>query len=351
MNIKRKKTRKLMVGGGQIGAGAPIVVQSMTKTDTRNTAATLRQIRALAREGCEIVRLAVPDMAAARALGPIAERSPIPLIADIHFDYRLALESLKQGVSALRINPGNIGARWKLKEVVEALKDKGAPLRVGVNAGSLEKGLLKKYGHPTPEALVESAAQNIEALEAMGFSDIKVSLKASGVPATVDAYRLFSKRYRYPLHVGISEAGPEFQGIIKSATGLGMLFAEGIGDTVRVSLTAPPAREVRTAWEILKALGIRKRGVEIISCPTCGRTCVDLLSLVKQAERRLKGIDEPITVAVMGCVVNGPGEAREADFGIASGKGSGLVFRHGKVVARVPESKLIDRLMREIEKR
>ena len=351
MDIKRKKTRKLMVGGVQIGAGAPIVVQSMTKTDTRNTAATLRQIRALAREGCEIVRLAVPDMAAAKALGPIAERSPIPLIADIHFDYRLALEALKQGVSALRINPGNIGARWKLKEVVEALKDKGAPLRVGVNAGSLEKGLLKKYGHPTPEALVESAVVNIEALEAMGFSDVKVSLKASGVPATVDAYRLFSKRYRYPLHVGISEAGPEFQGIIKSATGLGMLFAEGIGDTVRVSLTAPPVKEVRTAWEILKALGIRKRGVEIISCPTCGRTCVDLLSLVKQAERRLKGIDEPITVAVMGCVVNGPGEAREADFGIASGKGSGLVFRHGKVVARVPEKKLIDRLMREIEKR
>jgi (E)-4-hydroxy-3-methylbut-2-enyl-diphosphate synthase len=344
----RKRTIRITLGGVPIGGGAPIAVQSMTKTDTRNVRATLRQVRALAREGCEIVRIAVPDMEAAKALGKIRKGSPVPLVADIHFKWKLALESLRQGVDGLRINPGNIGARWKLEEVVAALKDRGAPLRVGVNAGSLERDLLKKYGHPSAEALVESAARNIEALDEMGFTDVKVSLKASGVPSTVEAYRLFSKRYRNPLHVGISEAGPEFQGIVKSAAGMGILFAEGIGDTVRISLTASPVKEVRTAWEILKALGLRERGVNIISCPTCGRTCVDLKRLVKEAEKRLKHLKEPVTVAVMGCAVNGPGEAREADFGIASGKGSGLVFRKGRVVARVPEKKLIDRLMKEI---
>jgi len=345
---KRKKTKRIFVGSVAVGGGAPIAVQSMTKTDTRNTRATLRQIRALAREDCEIVRCAVPDMEAAVALGKIVKGSPLPVIADIHFDWRLALESLRQGVDGLRVNPGNLGARWKLKEVVAALKDTGVPVRVGVNAGSLEGDLLKKYGHPAPEALVESAARNIEALEAMGYSNLKVSLKASSVPLTVEAYRLFSKKYRYPLHVGISEAGPEFQGIIKSSVGLGTLLAEGIGDTVRVSLTAQPQKEVRTAWEILKSLGLREHGVNLISCPTCGRTCVDMGALVREAGRRLKHIKEPLTVAVMGCAVNGPGEAREADFGIASGHGEGLVFKKGKVVARVPEGKLIERLMKEI---
>ncbi len=345
---KRRKTKRISVGRVPVGGGAPIAIQSMTKTDTRDSRATLRQIRSLAKEDCEIVRCAVPDKEAALALGKIVGGSPIPVIADIHFDWRLALESLKQGVHGLRVNPGNLGARWKLKEVVAALKDTGVPIRVGVNAGSLEKDLLKKYGHPAPEALVESAARHIEALEEMGYSNVKVSLKASGVPATVDAYRLFSKKYRYPLHVGISEAGPEFQGIIKSSVGLGILFAEGIGDTVRISLTAAPAKEVRTAWEILKSLGLRTHGVNLISCPTCGRTCVDMKKLVREAERRLKHITEPVTVAVMGCAVNGPGEAREADFGIAGGKGEGLVFRKGKVVAKVPENELIERLMQEI---
>ena len=348
MPIKRKKTKQIFVGNVAVGGGAPIVVQSMTKTDTRDVRATLRQIRALAKEGCEIIRCAVPDKDAALVLGRIVKGSPIPVIADIHFDWRLALESLSQGVDGLRINPGNLGARWKLKEVVAALKDTGVPVRVGVNAGSLEKDLLKKYGHPAPEAMVESAARNIEALEAMGYSNLKVSLKASGVLASVEAYRLFSRKYRYPLHVGISEAGPEFQGIIKSSVGLGTLFSDGIGDTVRVSLTAAPQKEVRTAWEILKSLGLRQRGVNLISCPTCGRTCVDMGALVREAQRRLKHIEEPVTVAVMGCAVNGPGEAREADFGVASGKGEGLVFKKGKVVAKVPEAELIDRLMKEM---
>lgn len=345
---KRRKTKQILVGSVAIGGDSPIAIQSMTKTDTRDVQATLRQIRALYKVGCEIIRVAVPDNDAAIALGKIIKSSPMPVIADIHFDWRLALESLKQGVHGLRVNPGNLGARWKLAEVVAALKDTGVPVRVGVNAGSLEKDLLKKYGHPAPEALVESAARNLAILDELGYSNVKVSLKASGVPATVAAYRLFSKKYRFPLHVGISEAGPEFQGIIKSSVGLGMLFAEGIGDTVRVSLTAQPQIEVRTAWEILKSLGLRERGVNIISCPTCGRTCVDMKSLVKEAEKRLKHIKDPITVAVMGCAVNGPGEAREADFGIASGHGEGMVFKKGKVVARVPEDKLIDRLMEEI---
>ncbi len=347
---KRKKTRRIYVGGVPIGGGSPIAVQSMTKTDTRDVRATVRQIRGLEREGCEIIRCAAPDMAAARALGDIVRSVTIPVIADIHFDWRLALEALRRGVHGLRINPGNIGAGWKVKEVVEALKDRGVPVRVGVNAGSLEKDLLKKYGHPAPEALVESAARNVALIEELGYGNIKVSLKASGVPATVEAYRLFSKKYRYPLHVGVSEAGPLSQGLVKSSVGLGILFAEGIGDTVRVSLTANPAREVRAAYGILGALGIRRRGVEIVSCPTCGRTRVDLRALVSETEKRLKGIEAPITVAVMGCAVNGPGEAREADFGIASGKGAGLVFRKGKVVARAGEKGLVNALLKEIKK-
>jgi len=346
---KRKTTRKLLLGGVPIGGGSPVSVQSMTKTDTRDVAATVRQIRSLERAGCEIIRLAVPDMDAAKALGAIKRRVGIPMVADIHFDWRLALEALRQGVDGLRINPGNIGADWKLRELVAALRDRPVPVRVGVNAGSLGKDLLKKYGHPSAEALVESAERHIGLLEEMGYSNIKVSLKASGVIPTVEAYRLFSKKHRYPLHVGITEAGPLFQGLIKSSMGLGMIFGQGIGDTVRVSLTAKPVEEVRAAYEILRSLRLRQRGVEIVSCPTCGRTCVDLKGLVGKVEARLKRISEPVTVAVMGCVVNGPGEAREADFGIASGKGEGMIFRRGRVVSRVKESELVDELVRTIE--
>ena len=347
---KRKATSKLMLGNVPVGGGSPVSVQSMTKTDTRDVGATVRQIRSLERAGCEIIRLAVPDMEAAKALGQIKRKVRLPMVADIHFDWRLALEALRQGVDGLRINPGNIGADWKLRELVAALGDRPVPVRIGVNAGSLSKDLLKKYGHPSPEALVESAERHIELLEGMGYSRIKVSLKASGVLPTVEAYRLFSKKHRYPLHVGITEAGPLFQGLIKSSMGLGMIFSSGIGDTVRVSLTAKPVEEVRAAYEILRALDLRRRGVEIVSCPTCGRTCVDLKGLVVRVEGRLKGVSDPVKVAVMGCVVNGPGEAREADYGIASGKGEGMIFKRGKVVKRVKEDMLVDALVEIIEK-
>ncbi|MDA8340333.1 MAG: flavodoxin-dependent (E)-4-hydroxy-3-methylbut-2-enyl-diphosphate synthase, partial [Nitrospiraceae bacterium] len=332
------------------GGGSPISVQSMTKTDTRDVNATANQILSLEAAGCEIIRLAVPDMEAAQALGKIKSqisnlKSQIPMIADIHFDWRLALEAIKQGVDGLRLNPGNIGAKWKVKEVVAAAKEKNIPIRIGVNAGSLEKELLQKYGHPTPEALVESAEGHIKILEELNFQDIKVSLKASNVMKTVDAYRLFSENYDYPLHIGISEAGPPFTGIIKSAVGLGMLLSEGIGDTMRVSLTAEPEEEIRVAYEILKSLGIRRRGPELISCPTCGRCQVDLRPLAQKVEDILKNVSKPISVAVMGCVVNGPGEAREADFGIAGGKGKGLVFKKGEVVKKVKEEELLDALI------
>lgn len=342
---KRRKTRQLMIGPVAVGGTAPISVQSMTKTDTRNVGATVRQIRSLEAAGCELIRLAVPDMDAALALGKIKSRVTIPMIADIHFDWRLALEAVAQGIDALRINPGNIGAKWKIKEVVSAVRERNIPIRIGVNAGSLEKDILKEFGHPTAEALVQSAARHIGILEDLGYDNLKVSLKASGVLPTVEAYTLFAKKFSYPVHVGITEAGPMFQGLIKSGMGLGMIFAEGIGDTMRVSLTASPVHEVRAAWEILRALGLRQRGVEIVSCPTCGRTCVDLKTLVRRVESALGGLNEPVKVAVMGCAVNGPGEAREADFGIASGKGNGIIFRKGKVVATVPESELVATLV------
>ena len=322
----------------------------MTKTDTADTKSTIRQIKSLESSGCEIIRLAVPDMNAAKALGKIKKSIQIPMIADIHFDWRLALEAVRQGVDGLRINPGNIGARWKIQEVVTAANDLGIPIRIGVNAGSLEKDLLEKYRHPVPEALVESAGRNIQILEGMDFTNIKVSLKASDVLRTVEAYRLFSERYAYPLHIGISEAGPPSQGIIKSSVGLGILLHEGIGDTIRVSLTADPKEEVRVAYAILGSLGLRKRGVNIISCPTCGRTRIDLKGLVKKVESRIRKIDKPITVAVMGCVVNGPGEAREADFGIAGGNGRGILFRKGKIIKKVKEEELLDSLFKEIQK-
>jgi (E)-4-hydroxy-3-methylbut-2-enyl-diphosphate synthase len=345
----RKKTRTIYVGKVPVGGGNPIVVQSMTKTDTADVKSTIKQIKSLDASGCEIIRLAVPDMNAAKTLGKIKKSIRIPLIADIHFDWRLALEAIKQGVDGLRINPGNIGARWKIKDVVNAAGERGISIRIGVNAGSLEKELLKKYGHPKPEALVESAERHIQILEELKFTNIKVSLKASEVLKTVKAYRLFSERYDYPLHIGISEAGPPSRGIIKSSVGLGILLSERIGDTIRVSLTAEPEEEVRVAYEILKSLRLRKKGVDIISCPTCGRCRIDLKGLATKVEHKFRDIDKPITIAVMGCVVNGPGEAREADFGIAGGKGRGIIFKKGKILRTVKEDELLDALLEEIE--
>jgi len=346
--IRRRQTREIRIGNTAVGSGNPVPVQSMTKTDTRDIAATVRQILSLESAGCEIIRLAVPDMDAAKALGPIKKAVSVPLIADIHFDWRLALESLVQGIDGLRINPGNIGADWKVKEVVAAAKERRIPVRIGVNAGSLEKELLKKYGHPTPEAIVESAERHIRILENLDFKDIKVSLKASNVMMTVEAYRLFSSKFDYPLHIGITETGPAATGAIKSAVGLGILLAEGIGDTMRVSLTAEPEEEVRVAYEILRAVGIRKRGAEIISCPTCGRCEVDMKPIAEEVERALRSVARPITVAVMGCAVNGPGEAQEADYGIAAGKGEGLLFRKGEIVKKVPEKELLAELLKLI---
>ncbi len=348
--VHRRKTRKIFVGNVPVGGGSPVSVQSMTKTDTRDTKSTLKQIRALAKSGCEIIRIAVPDIDAAKAIGKIRKNSPIPVIADIHFDWRLALEAIKQGVDGLRINPGNIGARWKVAEVVSAASEKNIPIRIGVNAGSLSRKLLEKYRHPLPAALVESAAEHIDILESLRFRNIKVSLKASNVLTTVGAYRLFSKKFRYPLHAGISEAGPSFTGIIKSSVGLGIILSEGIGDTVRVSLSADPLEEVRVAYEILKSLGLREKGVNIISCPTCGRCQIDIRGLASKVESRLKDFDKPMTVAVMGCVVNGPGEAREADIGIAGGKGVGLLFKKGKIIKRVKEKALLKELLDEINR-
>lgn len=348
--MMRKRTKPLRLGGLQIGGGAPIVVQSMTKTDTRDVAATVAQIKRLERAGCEIVRVAVLDIDAAKAIKSIKRRITIPLIADVHFDHRLALEAMAKGADGLRINPGNIGSRAKVREVVSMAKDTGIPIRIGVNAGSLEKELLKKYKHSTPKALVESAGRHIKILEDLKFRAIKVSLKASDVMKTVEAYRLFSRTYRYPLHIGISEAGPSFQGTIKSAVGLGMLLSEGIGDTMRVSLTADPVEEVKVAYEILKCLRLRQSGPEIISCPTCGRCQLNIRGIVEKVETGLAKIKKPLKVAVMGCVVNGPGEAREADIGIAGGKGVGILFKHGKVVRKLKEKDLFTVLMREVKK-
>jgi (E)-4-hydroxy-3-methylbut-2-enyl-diphosphate synthase len=347
--IDRKKTKQLALGGLRIGNDAPIAVQSMCNTDTRDVKATLVQIERLEQAGCEIVRLAVPDEEAARALGKIRKGTSLPLIADIHFDYRLALEAVKQGMDGLRINPGNIGGKEKVAEVVRACTDKDIPIRIGVNAGSLEKHLLERYGHPTPEAIVESAFGHIRILEDLNFRNLKVSLKASDVMTTVASYRLFAKQSDYPLHIGISEAGTRFSGTIKSSVGLGILLAEGIGDTLRVSLTADPVEEVRVAYEILKSLAVRQRGVNLISCPTCGRTEINIIGLAEEVEKRLAYIKEPISVAVMGCVVNGPGEAREADVGIAGGKGVGLLFKHGEIIRKFDEKELADVLVKEVE--
>jgi (E)-4-hydroxy-3-methylbut-2-enyl-diphosphate synthase len=346
----KKITRQIEVGTVKIGGGAPCAVQSMCNTDTRDVAATLGQIGQLAAAGCEIIRCAVPDMAAAEALGTIKKESPIPVIADIHFDYRLALKVLEGGIDGLRLNPGNIGERWKVAEVVASAAERRVPIRIGVNAGSLEKELLAKYGHPTAEAMVESALGHVRILEELGYDQIKISLKASDVMKTVAAYRLLSAAVDYPLHIGITEAGTFVAGTVKSAVGLGILLADGIGDTMRVSLTSDPVKEVEVGFEILKALGLRSHGVNFVSCPTCGRCQIDLIGVAEAVEKRLTGIDKPITVAVMGCVVNGPGEAREADVGIAGGRGEGLLFRHGEVVRKVPEGEMVEALLAEVDK-
>ncbi len=348
--IQRRKTRQIQVGGVKIGGDAPVAVQSMTNTKTQDAAATLAQIRKLADLGCDIIRCAVPDMDAALALKEITARSPIPVIADIHFDYRLALQALESGVDGLRLNPGNIGGSENVRAVVEAAKPRQVPIRIGVNAGSLPKDLLEKYGHPAAEALVEAAWRHIRILEEMDYGNIKVSLKCHDVPLTLDAYRLLAGQCDYPLHVGITEAGTVHSGLIKSAVGIGTLLAEGIGDTIRVSLTGDPAEEVKAGFEILKALGLRQHGPTLISCPTCGRTSINLEKLAAQVEQRLADMPEPISVAVMGCVVNGPGEAREADVGIAGGKGEGLVFRKGEILKKVPEEELVPSLFAEIDK-
>ena len=346
---KRRPTRQIHIGKVAIGGGAPISVQSMTNTKTTDTEATVAQIRALQAAGCDIVRLAVPDMEAAKNLGNILRQVTVPLVADIHFDYKLALEAIQQGIHALRLNPGNIGGEEKVRAVVEAAKEAGIPIRIGVNAGSLDKKILKKYGGVTPEALVESAMEHVRILEALDFHDMKISLKAHDVPLTIAAYRLMSQTVDYPLHLGITEAGTVNTGIIKSAVGIGALLAEGIGDTFRISLTGDPVVEVRVANEILKSLGLKEYGPTLVACPTCGRTSIDLPAIAAQVEEKLKDIEEPIEVAVMGCVVNGPGEARGADVGIAGGNGEGLIFRKGEIVRKVPEADLVNELFQEID--
>jgi len=346
----KRETRRINVGGVAIGGGAPVSVQSMTNTETSDVAATVAQIERLARAGCEIVRVAVPDERAARALPDIRGSVKVPLIADIHFNHDFALRAIEAGFDGLRINPGNIGSREKVAEVARAAKARSIPIRVGVNAGSLEAELRKKYGHPTPEALVESALGHVRMLEECDFCDIKISVKASSVADTIASYRLLSGKVDYPLHVGVTEAGTVLAGSIKSALGIGTLLSEGIGDTIRVSLTADPVKEVKAGFEILASLGLRERPfVEIVSCPTCGRLKYDLEGLVERIERRLEGVPGPLKVAVMGCIVNGPGEASEADVGVAGGAGKGMIIRGGEILRTVPEKELEDELMKEVE--
>lgn len=343
-------TRQIMVGNVPIGGGAPVAIQSMLNTKTTDVEGSLRQIKQLASAGCQIARLAVPNREAARGFAEICKESPLPLVADIHFDNQLAIAAAEGGASKIRINPGNIGGEDRVKAVVDVCKEKHIPIRIGVNGGSLDKTLLEKYGHPTPEALVESAFQHLELLEKQGFYDTCVSMKSSHVPNMVAAARLFRSKCDYPLHIGVTETGPVRQGLIKSAMGIGALLLDGIGDTLRVSLTDDPVEEVYAAKDILKAAGLRKEGVDIISCPTCGRTRIDLIGLVNQVDAALKDCQKPITVAVMGCIVNGPGEAREADIGIAGGDGWGMIFEKGVQVDRLPYDQLLPALLERIEK-
>jgi (E)-4-hydroxy-3-methylbut-2-enyl-diphosphate synthase len=348
--IKRRKTRKVKVGQITIGGNSPVVIQSMCTTDTRDVKATVKQIRQLQMAGCEMIRVAVPDMAAAQALGKIKKQISIPLVADIHFSAEFAMEAMRQGIDKLRINPGNIGNEDKIKMVVLEAKKRKIPIRIGVNGGSLEKDILQKYkGKVTAKAMVESAMRHIKILEKYGFSDIIISLKASDIERTVEAYTLLSEKVNYPLHIGITEAGTLFRGTIVSSIGLGTLLYNGIGDTMRVSLTADPIQEVKVAWEICKSIGARKRGITITSCPTCGRTEIDLISLAGKVEKALEGIDKDLHVAVMGCVVNGPGEAREADLAIVGGKGVGLIMKRGEILRKVDEKKLLEEFIKEVK--
>ncbi|MBE6068221.1 MAG: flavodoxin-dependent (E)-4-hydroxy-3-methylbut-2-enyl-diphosphate synthase [Clostridium lundense] len=348
--MNRINTRKVKVGSVFVGGDAPISVQSMTNTDTRNVKETISQINSLQKAGCEIVRCAVPDMEAAEALKHIIKEVTIPVVADIHFDYKLALTSIDCGVSALRINPGNIGSIERVKMVAERAKEKEIPIRIGVNSGSLDKELLNKYGKVCPEALVESALKHVKILEDINFKDIVVSIKSSNVLDMIESYRLISEKSNYPLHLGVTEAGTPWRGTIKSSIGIGTLLSEGIGDTIRVSLTGDPVEEVKVGIEILKALQIKKQGIEIISCPTCGRTEIGLINIANEVEEKIKDLDKNIKVAIMGCVVNGPGEAREADIGIAGGKGVGLIFKKGEMFKKVKEEDLVDELLKEINK-
>jgi len=342
-------TKQIMVGGVPIGGGAPVSIQSMTNTRTDDIEATLKQIRTLAAAGCDIIRVAVPDMAAAHAVAKIKEESPLPVVVDIHFDYKLALEAIAAGADKVRINPGNIGGEDRVKAVADACRLRNIPIRIGVNGGSLEKELLTKYGRICPEAMVDSAFGHIRLLNKYDFDDICISLKSSSVPVTMKAYQLMAEKSNYPLHIGVTEAGTVRMGTLKSAVGIGGLLALGVGDTMRVSLSADPVEEVYAARDILKAAGIRKDGPELVSCPTCGRTRIDLISLAGEVEERLKTVDKPLTVAVMGCVVNGPGEASAADCGIAGGLGEGLLFKKGEIIKKVPQERLVDELFALIE--
>ena len=346
----RNPTKVVSVGNVLLGGKHPIAIQSMTNTDTRDVEATVSQILALEKEGCEIIRVAVPDLQAAYCLGKIKEQIHIPLVADVHFDYRLALEGINQGVDKLRINPGNIGSEERIKAVVKAAKEKNIPIRIGVNAGSLEHNIIERYGGVTAEGLVESALRHIRILEKYYFTDIVVSLKASNIPLALASYQQLAEKVSYPLHIGITEAGTLWAGTIKSAAGIGALLAQGLGDTLRVSLTGDPLEEIRCAKQILQVMGLRVFGPEIISCPTCGRTEIDLIRLAEEVERQCQSIQKPIKIAVMGCVVNGPGEAKEADIGIAGGKGVGVIFKKGQLIKKVAEDQLLQALMEEIEK-
>ena len=348
--MERKKTKKIKLGNIYVGGDSPITVQSMTNTDTRDAISTINQINRLEEAKCDIIRIAVPDMEAAGVIKEIKAKVKIPIVADIHYDYRLALKSIENGVDAVRINPGNIGSSEKVKAVVDAAKYNGVPIRIGVNSGSLDKRLLEKYNHVSSKALVESAMEHVKILEGLNFFDIAISIKSSDVVMMIESYRLISETVDYPLHLGVTEAGPIMKGTIKSSIGIGTLLAEGIGDTIRVSLTGDPIEEVKVGREILKSMGYIKEGIDIVSCPTCGRCQIDLFSIVNQAEERLKGNNKNIKIAIMGCAVNGPGEAREADIGIAGGKGEGLIFKKGKIIKKVPEDKLLDELIREIDK-
>ena len=350
MENKRRVSRQIRIGNVSIGGDAPVCVQSMTNTDTRDWRSTVAQIERLQDAGCEIIRVAVPDEQAVEAVPMIKKSVRIPLIADIHFDFRLAIGAMRAGADAIRINPGNIGGPDKLKKVIEVAREREVPVRIGVNSGSVEKDLLAKHGHPTPEAMVESALRHIRFFEDNDFGLIKVSIKSSDVIATINSYRLLAQKTDCPFHLGVTEAGTVVGGAVKSALGIGFLLLDGIGDTLRVSLTAAPEEEMFVAWSILRALKLRERGVELVSCPTCGRTEIDLIPMVQRAEALLKSVKTPLKVAVMGCVVNGPGEAKEADVGIAGGRGVGILFKKGSRVEKVPESELLDRLLSEVER-